>query len=143
MKKIVIAGGTGHLGTSLAEHFQHVGYDVTVLCRELPRHRVNGVAYSLWDGVTLGDWTRIIDRTDVVINVCGKPVACRYTEKNKKELIRSRTATTLLIGKAIQQSSSPPSLWINASSSAYYGFSDETMDEDDEAGADFPAQICV
>lgn len=143
MKKIVIAGGTGNLGVSLTEHLRKQDYDVTVLTRKIPLQQYQGVDYVLWDATTFGDWTKVIDSSDVVINVCGKPVACRYTEKNRKELIRSRTVPTALIGEAIRQSTSPPSLWINASSSAYYGFSEDVMDEDDKAGEDFPAQICV
>lgn len=143
MKKVVIAGGSGHLGTSLAEYLHGVGYEVTILTRNNSIRQVPDVTYQIWEGATLGDWTKTIDGSDIVVNVCGKPVACRYTERNKRELIRSRTATTSLIGEAIQRAVSPPSLWINASSSAFYGFSDQTMDEDNPAGDDFPAQICV
>ena len=143
MKKVVIAGGTGHLGVALAEHFVTAGNEVTVLTRRYPGSIVKGVHYILWDGIHTGEWSNSIDGSDIVINMCGKPVACRYTQRNKRELIRSRTETTTLIGQAIQQSSLPPSLWINASSSAYYGFSDASKDERDEAGHDFPARICV
>lgn len=78
-----------------------------------------------------------------LINLSGKSVNCRYTEKNKKELIESRTKTTSLLAEAISKLEAPPRVWVNASSTAIYGFSDQELDERAGPGADFPAQICV
>ncbi len=142
MASIIIAGGTGHLGSSLATRLVEEGNKVTVLTRT-QNERLKNINYVLWDARTTGSWVEYIDSADVVINLCGKSVDCRYTEANKLELIRSRVATTVLIGEAISRSSKPPSLWINASSSAYYGFSSRKMDERAGPGDDFPARICV
>jgi uncharacterized protein (TIGR01777 family) len=101
------------------------------------------VRYTWWDGETLGTWTKYLDEADIVINFCGKSVDCRYTESNKKKLIQSRVTPTLLLGNAIKNSSTPPKVWINASSSAYYGFSTAVLDESATHGNDFPARICV
>src|SRR5690606_2617599 len=124
-------------GSSLATRLVEEGNKVTVLTRT-QNERLKNINYVLWDARTTGSWVEYIDSADVVINLCGKSVDCRYTEANKLELIRSRVATTVLIGEAISRSSKPPSLWINASSSAYYGFSSRKMDERAGPGDDFP-----
>lgn len=143
MKRVLIAGGTGHIGSSIAGRLVKEGYAVTILSRSMLESERPSLRYAYWDGVNFGSWTKYIDESEVVINLCGKSVNCRYTESNKLKLIQSRVKPTLLLGEAIKNSLTPPRLWINASSSAYYGFSTEVKDERAGAGSDFPSRICV
>ncbi|MBV9081521.1 MAG: DUF1731 domain-containing protein, partial [Acidobacteriaceae bacterium] len=83
-----------------------------------------------WSGHDLGSWTEAIDGADVVINLAGRSVNCRYTPTNEQEIKNSRLVTTSLIGQAIAQSPHPPPLWLNASTATIYRHSMDTpMDE--------------
>lgn len=143
MKRVIIAGGSGHIGSSLVNKLAKEGYDVTILTRRVVDSQHPSLRYIHWDGITVGPWTKYVDESDIVINLCGKSVDCRYTKSNKLKLIHSRVMSTQLLGNAIKNSLAPPKIWINASSSAYYGFSTEIMDESAAPGNDFPARICV
>ena len=98
--KIVIPGGSGQVGTVLARAFVADGHDVVVLSRkpsDASWHVVD------WDGESLGDWTKEIDGADVVINLAGRSVNCRYSAKNRRTIIDSRVRSTRIIGQAIAQ----------------------------------------
>ena len=115
--KIVIAGGSGQLGTILARAFQTDGHQVSVLSRklvELPWRVV------LWDAQTLMDWTDELENADVVINLAGRSVNCRYNDKNRQEILKSRVDSTRIIGKAITQAVNPPRLWLQMSTATIY-----------------------
>jgi NAD dependent epimerase/dehydratase family enzyme len=77
---------------------------------------IKNVQYVKWDGKTTGEWIKELNAADIVINLAGKSVNCRYNEKNKKEIFDSRTDAVNAIGEAINTCDRPPSLWINASS---------------------------
>jgi uncharacterized protein len=125
--RIVIPGGSGQVGTILAQHFHSQGHHVTVLAR---KKRVTPWPIVLWDGTTLGDWTSTLDSADVLINMSGRSVNCRYTAKNRAEIKESRIATTRLLGQAITQLARPPRLWMNASTATIYRHAlDRPMDE--------------
>jgi len=96
--RIVIPGGNGQVGTVLSRHFHAQGYEVVVLVRKpLPAPwRVVS-----WDGENLGQWTSEFENSDVVINLAGRSVNCRYTTANRKAIMDSRTQTTRLLGAAI------------------------------------------
>ncbi|HET8773412.1 MAG TPA: DUF1731 domain-containing protein [Thermoanaerobaculia bacterium] len=112
--KIVIPGGTGHLGTILTSAFRRRGDDVVVLSRnvEAPARR--------WDGRTLGDWAEEIDGADVVINLAGRSVDCRYGAKQREEILRSRVDSTRVVGEAIARAKRPPLVWLQASTATIY-----------------------
>jgi uncharacterized protein (TIGR01777 family) len=83
-----------------------------------------------WDGATLGPWAELIDGADVVINLAGRSVNCRYNPKNRRQILTSRTITTGLIGQAIAKASVPPAVWLNGSTATIYRHSlDRPMDE--------------
>jgi len=142
LEKVIIAGGTGHIGSSLVDRLIKEGFDVRILTRKVPTKDSEN-RYLHWDGESHGPWVAELDGADILINLCGKSVDCRYTEANKIALIQSRVKTTKLLGEAIGKCQHPPKLWINSSSSAYYGFSQKLVNEYGEAGDDFPASICV
>src|SRR5215831_16103807 len=98
--RIVIAGGTGHIGPLLAAHFHAQGHEVMVIARHA---QPSAWPVSIWDGQSLGDWTRAVDGAHVVINLAGRSVNCRYTGANRREIKESRVRSTQAIGRAIAQ----------------------------------------
>ncbi len=141
-KKIVIAAGTGFLGTGLIDHFGNDN-DIVILTRS-PQRDHQRISYVQWDGKTLGDWVKYLDNTDLLINLAGKSVNCRLTEENKQEIIESRVFPTQILGAAITTLQHPPVLWVNASSADIYRHAeDRPMDEfEGEEGDDFSVQVC-
>lgn len=84
----------------------------------------------LWNGRDLGSWTQAVDGADIVINLAGRNVNCRYTPKNRREILESRTLSTRAVGQAIAQAAKPPALWMNASTATIYRHAlDRPMDE--------------
>ncbi len=143
MSKIVIAGGTGFLGTCLINHYLKSDNQLIILTRG--KTRVDGnVQYLNWDGKTVGPWTDGLEGADVVINLNGKSVDCRYNNKNKALIYSTRLDSTTALGKAIQQCKVPPKLWINSASATIYRHSlDKEMDEySGEIGSGFSVDVC-
>ena len=116
--KIVFPGGSGQVGTILARHFHARGDEVVVLSR-----RAGGSAKwrtIVWDAASLGPWAREIDGADVVINLAGRSVNCRYTAANRRQIMDSRVDSTRVIGNAIAQANRPPRLWLQSSTATIY-----------------------
>jgi len=115
--KIVMPGGSGQVGTVLARAFARDGHEVVVLSR-----RAGAQAWRVapWDGATVGEWAREIDGADVVINLAGRSVNCRYTAANRREILESRVRSTRAVGEAIAQSRRPPRVWLQASTATIY-----------------------
>lgn len=118
-RKIIIAGGSGFLGTALARTFVARGAEVFVFTRN-PQTRTDGAKDIAWDAKTLGDWATLIDGADAVLNLTGKSVDCRYTQKNRRLIIASRVDSTRVVGEAIARCKNPPRVWLNASSATLY-----------------------
>ena len=114
--KIVIPGGTGQVGRVLVRAFLDRGHDVVVLSRE----GSSDARVVPWDGRTLGTWTEEIDGADVVINLAGRSVNCRYTRKNLKEMMDSRVESTRAVGQAIARARRPPRAWLQMSTATLY-----------------------
>jgi uncharacterized protein len=115
--KIVIPGGSGQVGTILARAFHGDGHEVAVLSR---RAAVRPWRVVAWDGATLGDWQSEIEGCDVVINLAGRSVNCRYTAANREEILQSRVLSTRVVGEAIGRASRRPRLWLQASTATIY-----------------------
>lgn len=143
MNKIVIAGGTGFLGTCLIDHFSKDENELTVLTRGVTRTERN-IRYVHWDGKTVETWATALEGADVLINLNGKSVDCRYTEKNKALIYSTRLDSTRALGQAILRSKNPPKLWINSASATIYRYSlDKEMDEyTGEIGSGFSVDVC-
>ncbi len=143
LKNVVIAGGTGFLGSCIVKHLIYTDIQVTVLTRKpLPDH--DNISYEKWDGKNLGSWSLALENADAVINFNGKSVDCRYTKKNKELIYSTRLDATTAIGNAIQSCIHPPKVWINAASSTIYRHSlDKEMDEESgEIGTGFSVDVC-
>lgn len=115
--KIVIPGGSGQVGTILARAFHGDGHEVVVLSR---RAAVRPWRVVAWNGATLGDWQSEIEGCDVVINLAGRSVNCRYTAANREEILKSRVLSTRVVGEAIVRASRQPRLWLQASTATIY-----------------------
>lgn len=126
--KVVIPGGSGQVGSVLARAFQRDGHDVTVLSRSSASNDWKTV---LWDAKTLGDWAREIDGSDVLINLAGRSVNCRYNDQNRREIMDSRVFSTKVVGEAIASASSPPSVWLQASTATIYEHRFDAPNDDD------------
>ena len=125
--RIVLAGGSGQIGTLLARHFHAGGHQVVVIARS-PRPAPWPVIE--WDGAALGEWAVALDHADVLLNLAGRSVNCRYTPANRKAIKESRVQSTLLLGQVISQLAHPPRLWMNASTATIYRHAlDRPMDE--------------
>ena len=135
--RIVIPGGSGHIGHILARRFHNLEDKVTVVSRHAEEKPWRTV---LWNAREIGAWAREFDGADVVINLAGRSVDCRYTRSNRREIKESRVRATRLVAEAIAQASKPPALWMNASTATIYRHAlDRAMDEDTgELGGDEP-----
>jgi uncharacterized protein (TIGR01777 family) len=118
--RIVIAGGSGFLGTSLARHLTTGGANVVILSRTKPK--VNGYAKHVpWDGRTLGPWKDELDGAVGVVNLVGRTVDCIKTPDHQDEILRSRVEATAVLGEAMRAIASPPRVWVQMSTAHIYG----------------------
>ena len=134
-RRIILAGASGFLGQILREHFLKQSCEVIVLTRS-PREAKSGGRECFWDGHTLGEWAREIDGADVLINLAGRSVNCRYHARNRRLMLDSRVNSTRILGEAVAQCARPSRLWLNSSTATIYKHSlDRPMDESGEIGA--------
>jgi uncharacterized protein (TIGR01777 family) len=113
--RIVIPGGTGQVGTILNRALSRAGHEVVVLTRKPTRE-----GEVQWDGATWGPWAGEIDGSDVVINLAGRSVSCRYTPVNLQAMMDSRVHSTEIVGEAIAHAERPPAVWLQMSTATVY-----------------------
>src|SRR2546428_4731304 len=127
--RIIIAGGNGFIGRLLTESLVSGNNDVVVLTRS-PGPAVESIRQVGWDGRTLGDWARELEGARGLINLSGRSVNCRYNDRNRREILESRVGSTRVLGEAIARCSTPPAVWLNASTATIYKHTfDQPMDE--------------
>ncbi|OXA75296.1 epimerase, partial [Flavobacterium branchiophilum] len=140
--KIVIAGGTGFLGKVLQKYYYESTNEIVILTRG--QSTVDSkIKYVNWDAKTFSGWEKHLEGADVLINLTGKSVDCRYTEANKKIILNSRIDSTAILNQAVLQCLNPPKHWLNISTATIYRFSlDKQMDEyTGEIGSDFSMDV--
>lgn len=115
--RFIIPGGSGQVGTLLARDLTRRGHDVVVLSRTPAVTPWRTIA---WDARHRGPWTQELEGSDVVINLAGRSVNCRYTPANRRAILESRVASTQAIGEAIAAARRPPRLWLQASTATIY-----------------------
>jgi uncharacterized protein len=115
--KVVIPGGSGQVGGILARHFHARGDEVVVLSRTPVAAPWQVLA---WDAQMLGPWAKEFDGADVIINLAGRSVNCRYTPHNRQVIKQSRLLSTQAVGNAIIQAQQPPKLWLQSSTATIY-----------------------
>ncbi|HEX5217579.1 MAG TPA: DUF1731 domain-containing protein [Vicinamibacterales bacterium] len=121
--KVVLPGGSGHLGQLIARACVARGDDVVVLSRgQQPAAQSPdpGPRVVSWDGRTLGAWAAEVDGADVLFNLAGRSVNCRYTPANRREILESRLASTRVLGDAAARARRPPRIWLQSSTATIY-----------------------
>lgn len=151
--RIVIAGGTGLIGRALIAELAREDHEIVVLSRKRSIQSSIfpiGVHTTHWDGIELGEWSRYIDGSDVVVNFAGDNLAgerflpSRWTEKKKRVLRSSRVEAGEVISRSISEASARPKVLIQASAVGYYGpRGNEFVTESTPAGSDFLSNLCV
>ncbi|HEY2642794.1 MAG TPA: TIGR01777 family oxidoreductase [Galbitalea sp.] len=135
VRRIVIAGASGFIGRYLVERFVVGGDEVSTIGRR-------GADATWGDPAAM---LRVLDGADILINLAGKSVNCRYTRKNRAEIFRSRLLTTAELGDAVLAAGRPPKVWINASTATIYRHADDRpmTDETGELGSGFSVNVAT
>ncbi|AWB93180.1 TIGR01777 family oxidoreductase [Aeromicrobium chenweiae] len=134
LRTAVIAGASGYVGTHVREHLEARGVAVRTIGR-------GEASTATWDDPDA--LVRAVDGADLVLNLAGRSVSCRYSRQNTDEIFRSRVGTTAALGRAVAAAASPPSLWVNASTGTIYRDArDRPMDEvDGEIGSGLSVEV--
>lgn len=141
-KRIVIAGGSGLIGSALAKEFVARNFAVVVLTRS-PKPRDDGIGEVEWDGQHIGEWIQLLNGAEAVINLAGKSINCPHTPENVQEMIASRVNSVNAVGAGIYHVNPPPKVWVQASAVGFYGNQGDTIcDESSPPGNDTLAEIC-
>lgn len=117
--RVVIAGASGFVGRSLAAAFREDGYDVVTV------GRTGTATWADPAGIA-----RLVDGADVLINLAGKIVSCRYGDANRDEILRSRVETTRALHRAVRDAARPPRVWMNASTATIYRHETESGNDE-------------
>lgn len=128
MDKIVIFGGTGFIGLSLANHLKNKGFEPVIIGRNKPDESVN-YTFRKWNATSVGEWLEELVNCKAIVNLAGKTVDCIKTPDNCDLILRSRIDSTKTIGKALKMIKKPPKVWVQMSTAHIYG--------------DPPSQICT
>lgn len=118
--RIVIAGGSGFLGVSLAQHLASCGGEVVLLSRTAPKS-TGPWKHEAWDARTLGSWAALLDGARGLINLTGRSVNCIKSPDHVDEILRSRVESTAVLGQAVRAVASPPPVWVQMSTAHIYG----------------------
>lgn len=139
---ILIAGGSGFLGTALTKSFLADGHKVFILTRHVKK--IKNVETIVWDGKTLNGWSERLNDMDVVIHLTGRSLSTfPWTRANKQSFLDSRLKPGLLLASAIQASVKRPSIFVQSSGINYYGLNGSLADESTPPANDFLAQLAV
>jgi uncharacterized protein (TIGR01777 family) len=111
--KLVLVGGNGFLGRHLAAHFRGLGYRVVSISR-------TGPSDVRWDARTPGPWVQALEGADLLVNLAGRSVDCRYSAANRQAILASRTESTRVLGAAVAACARPPRVWLNSSTATIY-----------------------
>lgn len=143
MKKVILAGGSGYIGTVLVKFYSEKNEEVVVLTRGTSSLNGN-VRYVHWNGRDVDKWVEELEGAELLVNLTGKNVNCRYNENNKAEILNSRLDATAALGKGVTKLSRPPKVWIQSASATIYRHAeDRPMDEyTGEIGNGFSVDVC-
>jgi uncharacterized protein (TIGR01777 family) len=133
IRKVILAGGTGFIGKYFVKKFNDLGFEVQIISRQ-PQH----ISWNDHAGII-----EAMENAEMVINLAGKSVDCRYNTKNKEEILRSRTETTQILGNAMLACKNPPSLWINSSTATIYRHAEDRpmTEERGDIGSGFSVNV--
>lgn len=144
MKKIIITGGSGFIGTQLTKVLLDRGYSVTVFDRVAPKITHEQLTFVTTDFSSDAGIVEPLQSADAIIHLAGASIFNRWTPKYKQEIIDSRINSARRMFEIIQRGTHRPGVFISASAVGYYGDrDDEELDESSSAGTDFLADVCV
>lgn len=140
---IILAGGSGFLGTSLADALVARGHAVVILTRGAERATHGGrVRHVHWDAKTAGPWAQVLDGAGAIVNLVGRTVDCRKTPENKRVILASRVDSVRALAAAWAEVKNPPKVWIQSATAHIYGDTwDEVLDESSPIGAGFAPDV--
>ena len=143
--RLVIAGGTGFIGSALCARLMDLGHSLTILARtQSPGPILSNKDWITWQPGSPGPWEETIDGADGVINLAGEPIAMRWTQSQKERIRQSRVVTTRGLVTAIGKAKARPKFLLNSSAVGYYGpRGDEPITEDTGPGSDFLSRVCI
>lgn len=152
--RVIITGGSGHVGSRLTQSLAADGHEVIQLSRDPARKtRPNlpaGVSVERWDARTAEGWGHLVQGADVIVNLAGESIAgnglipARWTPERKRQMLESRLNAGRAVLVAISGAQTKPKLLIQQSAVGYYGFhGDERLTEADPAGKDFLARMAA
>ncbi len=138
----VIIGANGFLGRYLCRHFARNGREVVAIARDKKGWSGDGM-FLKWDGKSLGPWAYALEGAELVINLSGSTVNCRYTPENREKIKASRVESTEAVGRAIAGCRVPPRLWLNASTATWYRHAEDKPQDEwhGEAGKGFSHDV--
>jgi len=141
--KIILAGGSGYLGEVLKCYYQNKAKHIIILSRQHAKTSGN-ISYIKWDGLTMGDWADQLENADLLVNLCGKNVNCRYTPENRKAIIDSRVIPTRLLGQAVGLLQDPPKVWLQCASATIYRHAEDVQQDElrGDIGTGFSVDVC-
>lgn len=131
--KVVLAGGTGFIGQYFAQRWQEQGYNVQIISRQ--------EGHISWDDTEA--IVAALEGAELLVNLAGRSVNCRYNERNKADILNSRTTTTEKLGAAIASCENPPSVWMNSSTATIYRHAEDRpmTEEHGELGSGFSVEV--
>ncbi|SEA17221.1 hypothetical protein SAMN05192529_109165 [Arachidicoccus rhizosphaerae] len=145
VKKIVLAGGKGFIGSYLRIFYEKMGYQVIMLTRHPDPQQVAEAGSGYKEIAWSDEKGRLsaLDGADLVVNLAGKSVNCRYTQKNKAEIFRSRLESTRLLGETILACQRPPAVWVNSSTATIYRHAEDSKmtEADGQTGMGFSVEV--
>ncbi len=131
--RVVIAGGSGFIGSSLTAHLLATGREVVVLSRS--GAAPPGARGVRWDARTPGEWKRELNHAAALVNLVGRTVDCIKTPDHCDEILRSRVEATRILGQAVRTIDHPPPVWVQMSTAHIVGDPPDIIcDEDSPPG---------
>jgi uncharacterized protein (TIGR01777 family) len=140
--RIMLAGGSGFIGSALAPRLVEAGYDVTILTRG-PSREAGRIRHVNWDARTLGPWATELDGAAAIVNLVGRSVDCRKTAANRKVILESRVDSVRALGAACRQVARPPSVWVQSATAHIHGDppGDTIITDDSPLGTGFAPDV--
>ncbi|MGD1087684.1 MAG: TIGR01777 family oxidoreductase, partial [Verrucomicrobiota bacterium] len=140
--RVLLAGGSGFIGQSLARELLARNYEVVILTRA-PCERFDGGREVEWSGTYVGEWIKYLDGAEAIVNLVGRNINCPHTPENLREIMESRVNSVCAIVAAFDHVKNPPHVWVQAGAIGFYGDPNDTVcDENSPPGNDALAEVC-
>ncbi|MEI2277077.1 TIGR01777 family oxidoreductase [Paenarthrobacter ilicis] len=133
-RTVVIAGATGFIGSYFKRRFLEEGWQVRTVGRDAG-------ADAQWNDD--GAVTKALNGAELLVNLAGRSVNCRYDERHRREILDSRVLTTRTLGRAVAACAEPPRTWINSSTGTIYRHAEDSPQSElsGELGSGFSVDV--